>query len=61
LVVDRLAGLRASDQLRPEADEGGAARPAFASGRWLDADARRWQALDLGALAKDVRFLSIVA
>jgi twitching motility protein PilI len=61
LLVDRLAGLRASEQLRPEADDAAGTRPAFASSRWLDADGRRWQALDLGALAKDVRFLSIVA
>jgi twitching motility protein PilI len=61
LLVDRLAGLRSSDQLRAEADEGDAARPPFASSCWRDGDGRRWQALDLAALAKDVRFLSIVA
>ncbi|MES2959162.1 MAG: chemotaxis protein CheW [Pseudomonadota bacterium] len=64
LLVDRLAGLRGSDQLRNQADdvvEAGAARPSFAPTRWLDADGRSWQALDLGALARDVRFLSIVA
>ena len=64
LLVDRLAGLRGSDQLRSQADgvvEAGAARPSFAPTRWLDADGRSWQALDLGALARDVRFLSIAA
>lgn len=64
LLVDRLAGLRGSDQLRGQADgvtEAESGRPAFAPTRWLDADGRSWQALDLGALARDVRFLSIVA
>jgi twitching motility protein PilI len=61
LLVDRLAGLRASDQLHVEADDGDAARPPFASTCWRDGDGRRWQVLDLAALAKDVRFLSIVA
>ncbi len=67
LLIDRLAGLRSSGQLRgqndsaAEATAGAAARPSFAPTRWLDADGRSWQALDLGALARDVRFLSIVA
>jgi len=63
LLVDRLAGLRGSDQLRSQADGAGeaAARPAFAPTRWLDAAGRSWQAIDLGALARDVRFLSIAA
>ena len=64
LLVDRLAGLRGSDQLHSQPDgmlEADAARPSFAPTRWLDADGRSWQALDLGALARDVRFLSIVA
>jgi len=63
LLVDRLAGLRGSDQLRSQPDGAGeaAARPAFAPTRWLDAAGRSWQAIDLGALARDVRFLSIAA
>jgi twitching motility protein PilI len=62
LLVDRLAGLRTSDQLRAEADDSdAAARPAFAPTCWRDVDGRRWQSLDLAALTKDVRFLSIVA
>ena len=61
LLVDRMAGLRGSDRLRTEADDADAARPPFASSCWRDGDGRRWQALDLAALAKDVRFLSIVA
>lgn len=63
LLVDRLAGLRSSEQLRTEADApgDGGTRPAFAGARWRDADGRGWQALDLAALARDSQFLSIVA
>jgi twitching motility protein PilI len=64
LLVDRLAGLRSGDQLRRQADDGAdatPARPSFAPTLWLDANGRSWQALDLGALARDVRFLSIAA
>ena len=64
LLVDRLAGLRSLEQLRADVESGAdaaAARPGFAPTRWRDADGRRWQALDLAVLARDVRFLSIVA
>jgi twitching motility protein PilI len=64
LLVDRLAGLRASDQLHPHADAADGsdvARPHFAPERWRDNEGRSWQALDLDALAHDVRFVSIVA
>lgn len=64
LLVDRLAGLRGSDQLQSQPDaapEARHTRPAFAPTRWLDAGGRSWQALDLAALARDARFLSIVA
>lgn len=64
LMVDRLAGLRAIDQLQPDTDGGDrpeAARPSFAPTRWRDHVGRSWQALDLDALAHDVRFVSIVA
>lgn len=61
LLVDQLAGLRTVGQLHPEPDDAAAARPAFAGTRWRDADGRSWQAIDLAALAQDVRFLSIVA
>jgi hypothetical protein len=50
--------------LRRQADDGAdatPARPSFAPTLWLDANGRSWQALDLGALARDVRFLSIAA
>jgi twitching motility protein PilI len=62
LLVDRLAGLRNSDQL--QADEpapASAERPDFAGARWRDASGRHWQALDLAALARHEQFLSIVA
>ena len=63
LLVDRLAGLRAIDQLKPHADTGSesTARPSFAPARWRDNEGRSWQALDLDALSHDVRFVSIVA
>jgi twitching motility protein PilI len=62
LLVDRLAGLRSADQLRADQHASAAGpRPAFAPGAWLDAAGRSWQSLDLGALARDEQFLSIVA
>ena len=64
ILIDRLAGLRGADQLQPQADaadDAAASRPSFAPTRWRDTEGRSWQALDLAALAHDVRFLSIVA
>lgn len=64
LLVDRLAGLRGSHQLQPQPEAASGAlrtRPVFASTQWLDEAGRSWQALDLAALARDARFLSIVA
>jgi twitching motility protein PilI len=62
LLVDRLAGLRSAEQLHADASGLPAhERPAFATGAWLDAAGRSWQALDLAALARDEQFLSIVA
>jgi twitching motility protein PilI len=60
LLVDRLAGLRSTEQMRPAPDDG-AARPGFAGGLWLDDSQRHWQAIDLARLAQDAHFLSIVA
>jgi twitching motility protein PilI len=60
LLVDRLAGLRSTDQLQAAAADT-APRPVFAGGLWLDASQRPWQALDLARLAQDEHFLSIVA
>jgi twitching motility protein PilI len=60
LLVDRLAGLRSSDQMSV-APADGVARPAFAGAVWFDAAQRAWQSLDLARLARDEHFLSIVA
>lgn len=60
LLVDRLAGLRSTEQLRTD-DSDGAGRPAFAPTRWLDNTGRHWQSLDLAALSRDEQFLAIVA
>lgn len=60
LLVDKLAGLRSGEQLKPEpAAEG--PRPAFAGARWRDNDGRVWQELDLPALASHEEFLGIAA
>jgi twitching motility protein PilI len=59
LLVDRLAGLRNADQLAPVAPADGT-RPAFAGGRWRDADGRTWQEILLSSLAEDEQFLGIV-
>jgi twitching motility protein PilI len=60
VLVDRLAGLRSADQMtaEPVSDQ---PRPAFAGSTWLDADGRRWQELDLAALARHEQFLAIAA
>ena len=60
LLVDRLAGLRSTDQLKVAPGDA-AQRPVFAGGLWLDDSQRPWQALDLARLAQDEHFLSIVA
>jgi twitching motility protein PilI len=60
LLVDRLAGLRSAEQLQRELDDG-AAKPAFAGAAWSDGDGRRWQEIDLAALARDEQFLGIAA
>jgi twitching motility protein PilI len=59
LLVDRLAGLRAEEQLTREADDG-VARPTFVGARYRDAAGRQWQELSLAALAGDEAFLRIV-
>lgn len=58
LLVEKLAGLRNAEQLTAEPAEPGP-RPAFAGGRWRDADGRLWQEIDLTALAQDEQFLAI--
>jgi len=63
LRVDRLAGLRDATQLTRLPDDVDAAeaplRPAFANATWRDAAGRRWQELDLAALAADPRFFDV--
>jgi twitching motility protein PilI len=60
LRVDRLAGLRNAEQLAADGDPP-EPRPAFARGLWRDAHGRRWQEIDLAALAANERFLAISA
>jgi len=60
VLVDRLAGLRSAEQLTAE-PEGEEPRPAFAGARWLDAEGRSWQEIDLAALARNEQFLAISA
>ena len=61
LRVDRLSGLRGEEQLTREVDpsDNEGARPAFAAGRWKDAQGASWQEIDLGALAVDGAFLDV--
>ena len=61
LLVDRLAGLRNADQLSAEPDGASApaSRPAFAGTRWRDADGRKWQEIELAALAGHEQFLGV--
>jgi twitching motility protein PilI len=59
LLVDRLAGLRNADQLSAAPPAEGT-RPAFAGGRWQDAEGRVWQEILLSSLAEDEQFLGIV-
>lgn len=60
LLVDRLLGLRGDEQMQAEPAETGTARPRFAGEQLRDQDGRRWQALDLEALARHEQFLRIV-
>jgi twitching motility protein PilI len=64
LLVERLAGLRATEQMKREGDTGpggSAQRPAFAGAVWRDAEGRPWQEIDLRALARHEQFLGIAA
>lgn len=60
LLVDRLLGLRGDEQMQVEPAETGNMKPRFAGVQMRDQDGRRWQALDLEALAKHEQFLRIV-
>lgn len=61
LRVDRLLGLRDPSLLERLPDEPGAQRPAFAGAVWQDKAGRRWQELNLAAMAEDPRFLDVAA
>ena len=60
LRVEQLAGLRGVGQLVAE-PEAALPRPPFVGTRYLDPDGRRWQELNLSALAADDAFIRIVA
>ncbi|HSI48350.1 MAG TPA: chemotaxis protein CheW [Ideonella sp.] len=60
LLIDRLAGLRDSEQLQ-RLPEGDTPRPAFAPRQWRGAQDRVWDELDLSALVHDPLFLDVAA
>lgn len=60
VLVDRLAGLRSAAQLTAEPPDE-QARPSFANAHWRDADGRKWQELDLAALARHPQYQAIAA
>lgn len=60
ILVDRLAGLRDTEQLERLAPNG-ERRPGFAGSAWRDPEGRVWQELDLAALAHDPQFLDVAA
>lgn len=61
LRVDRLAGLRRSDQLEPAPGPRVGSLPGFAGPSFLDPAGRPWQALRLDALVADPRFLAVAS
>jgi twitching motility protein PilI len=62
LLVQRLAGLRRSDQLQAAPTNASAAnRPAFAGALWRDAAGRDWQEVSLAALARHPMYQRIAA
>jgi twitching motility protein PilI len=60
LLIDRLVGLRDSEQLQRVTDDSGP-RPAFAVRQWRDGQGRVWDELDLAALVQDPLFLEVAA
>lgn len=60
LLIDRLLGLRDSEQLQRVTDVSGP-RPAFAVRQWRDGQGRIWDELDLAALVQDPLFLEVAA
>ena len=62
VLVDRLAGLRDTDQLELlPGNEQTQSRPAFAPRQWRDGQGRIWDELDLGALVRAPLFLDVAA
>ncbi|MCX2861256.1 chemotaxis protein CheW [Paucibacter sp. PLA-PC-4] len=59
LMVDRLLGLRGA--MQAETPDEATPRPRFAGGLMRDQEGRRWQVIDLEALARHEQFLRIVA
>ena len=59
IVVGRVLGLRNLAQLAPAGSHADA--PAWFAQRWMDADGRSWQEIDLSRLARDDTFLQIGA
>jgi twitching motility protein PilI len=58
VLVDRLAGLRSGEQIRID-ESADASRPAFAGLAGIDMHGRRWQEIQLAALAADPQFMRI--
>ena len=59
IVVGRVLGLRNLAELAPSGLAADA--PAWFAQRWMDADGRSWQEIDLSRLARDDAFLQIGA
>jgi twitching motility protein PilI len=57
IVVQRVLGLRNLAELAPSGSTSNA--PAWYAQRWMDADGRTWQEIDLSRLAHDPAFLRI--
>lgn len=57
IVVERVLGLRNLAELAPSGTLPDA--PAWYAQRWMDADGRTWQEIDLSRLARDPAFLQI--
>jgi twitching motility protein PilI len=57
IVVTRVLGLRNLAELAPAALP--AEPPLWYSQRWMDADGRAWQEIDLTKLARDPAFLQV--
>lgn len=61
LLVDRLSGLRAENQLSADkATQPASSRPSFVGSSYRDGAGRQWQELQLAELAHDEAFLRIV-